>query len=88
MFFLNNIYSQWEYILNKSEKRVEAVGKVIFNETFKDSIILKLSKNRDLELSFSIEGNFFKKEETYYVILDISERKFKAQKPKLKLGNI
>ena len=86
LFFLNNIYSQWEYILNKSEKRVEAVGKVIFNETFKDSIILKLSKNRDLELSFSIEGNFFKKEETYYVILDISERKFKASKAKVETG--
>ena len=62
------------------------VGKVIFNETYKDSIILKLSKSRDLELSFSIQGDLFKKEEIYYVILDISERKFKASKTKVETG--
>ena len=86
LFFINNIYSQWEYISNKSEKKIEAVGKVIFNETYKDSIILKLSKSRDLELSFSIQGDLFKKEEIYYVILDISERKFKASKTKVETG--
>ena len=86
MFFFNNIYSQWEYISNKSEKKIEAVGKVIFNETYKDSLILKLSKSRDLELSFSIEGDLFKEEDIYYVVLDISERKFKASKSKVETG--
>ena len=86
MFFLNNIYSQWEYVFNKSEKKIEAVGKVIFNETYKDSLILKLSKSRDLELSFSIEGDLFKEKEIYYVVLDISERKFKASKSKVEAG--
>ena len=86
MFFLNKIYSQWEYISNKSENKIEAVGKVVFNEKFKDSIIFKLSKSRDLELSFSIEGDFFQEDETYYVILDISERKFKASKAKVETG--
>jgi len=86
LFFLNKIYSQWEYISNKSENKIEAVGKVVFNEKFKDSIIFKLSKSRDLELSFSIEGDFFQEDETYYVILDISERKFKASKAKVETG--
>tara|TARA_B100001287_G_scaffold38356_1_gene27633 strand:- start:2641 stop:3120 length:480 start_codon:yes stop_codon:yes gene_type:complete len=86
LFFLNKIYSQWEYLSNKSENKIEAVGKVVFNEKFKDSIIFKLSKSRDLELSFSIEGDFFQEDETYYVILDISERKFKASKAKVETG--
>ena len=42
LFFLNNIYSQWEYVFNKSEKKIEAVGKVFYNETYKDSMILKM----------------------------------------------
>ena len=86
MFFLNNIYSQWEYVFNKSEKKIEAVGKVFYNETYKDSMILKLSKSSDLELSFSIEGDLFKEKEIYYVVLDISERKFKASKSKVEAG--
>ena len=49
LFFLSNMYSQWEYVLNKSEKKIEAVGEVFYNETYKDSIILKLSKSRNLE---------------------------------------
>lgn len=86
MFFLNKIYSQWEYVFNKSEKKIEAVGKVFYNETYKDSMILKLSKSSDLELSFSIEGDLFKEKEIYYVVLDISERKFKASKSKVEAG--
>ncbi len=86
MFFVNNIYSQWEYISNKTQRKIEAVGQISFNEYYKDSLILKLSKSKDLELSFSIEGDFFEEEETYYVILDISERKFKASKSKLETG--
>ena len=86
LFFVNNIYSQWEYISNKTQRRIEAVGQISFNEYYKDSLILKLSKSKDLELSFSIEGDFFEEEETYYVILDISERKFKASKSKLETG--
>ena len=86
MFFLNNIYSQWQYVFNKSEKKIEAVGKVFYNETYKDSMILKLSKSSDLELSFSIEGDLFKEKEIYYVVLDISERKFKASKSKVEAG--
>ena len=86
MFFLNNIYSQWEYVFNKSEKKIEAVGKVFYNETYKDSMILKISKSSDLELSFSIEGDLFKEKEIYYVVLDISERKFKASKSKVEAG--
>ena len=86
LFFLNNIYSQWEYVFNKSEKKIEAVGKVFYNETYKDSMILKLSKSSDLELSFSIEGDLFKEKEIYYVVLDISERKFKASKSKVEAG--
>ena len=65
LFFLNNIYSQLEYVFNKSEKKIEAVGKVFYNETYKDSMILKLSKSSDLELSFSIEGDLFKEKEIY-----------------------
>ena len=86
LFFLNKIYSQWEYISNKSENKIEAVGKVVFNEKIEDSIIFKLSKSRDLELSFSIESDLFKKEEAYYVILDMSERKFKVSKSKVETG--
>ena len=86
LFFVNNIYSQWEYISNKTQRRIEAVGQISFNEYYKDSLILKLSKSKDLELSFSIEGDLFEEEETYYVILDISERKFKASKSKVETG--
>ena len=80
LFFLNNIYSQWEYKSNNPERRIEAVGHISINEYYKDSLILKFSKSRDLELSFSIESDLFKKEEAYYVILDMSERKFKVSK--------
>ena len=50
MFFLNNIYSQWEYVFNKSEKKIEAVGKVFYNETYNYSMILKLSKSNFVDL--------------------------------------
>ena len=63
LFFVNNIYSQWEYISNKTQRKIEAVGQISFNEYYKDSLILKLSKSKDLELSFSIEGDFFEEEE-------------------------
>ena len=86
LFFLNNIYSQWEYKSNNPERRIEAVGHISLNEYYKDSLILKFSKSRDLELSFSIESDLFENEEAYYVILDMSERKFKVSKSKVETG--
>ena len=86
LFFVNNIYSQWEYISNKAQRRIEAVGQISFNEYYKDSLIFKLSKSKDLELSFSIESDLFENEEAYYVILDMSERKFKVSKSKVETG--
>ena len=75
---LGQVNAQGEYKVNSTEKSIEAIGKIKFNIQLKDGITLNLSKSRRLGLDFSIKGKYFKSEEEYYVLFDISDRKIKA----------
>jgi hypothetical protein len=80
LFFLilSQANAQWEYKVNNTEKTIEAIGGLQFNTQFQDTIILNLSKSRKLGLDFSIQGKYFKSEEEYYVLFEISDRKIKV----------
>ena len=80
LFFLTlgQANAQWDYRVNNTEKTIEAIGGLQFNTQFQDTIILNLSKSRKLGLDFSIQGKYFKSEEEYYVLFEISDRKIKV----------
>lgn len=80
LFFLtlSQANAQWEYKVNNTEKTIEAIGGLQFKTQFQDTIILNLSKSRKLGLDFSIQGKYFKSEEKYYVLFEISGRKIKV----------
>ena len=80
LFFLtlSQANAQWEYKVNNTEKTIEAIGGLQFNTQFQDTIILNLSKSRKLGLDFSIQGEYFKSGEKYYVLFEISDRKIKV----------
>jgi hypothetical protein len=71
-------FGQWEYNMNDAKKSVEAIGKIKFNVQLQDTIIMNLSNSRRLGLDFSIQGKYFKSEEKYYVLFEISGRKIKV----------
>lgn len=80
IFFLilHQVNAQWEYKVNASEKSIEATGKIQFNIKLKDTINFNLSKSRRLGLDFAIQGEYFKSEEEYYVLFEISDLKIKV----------
>ena len=78
LLFLTKVLSQWEYKENKSARSIEAIGQLNFNNSNQDSLVLRISKSKKLGLNFSINGIFFKEAQDYYVLFEISERKFKA----------
>ena len=80
LFFLtlSQANAQWEYKVNNTEKTIEAIGGLEFKTQFQDTIILNLSKSRKLGLDFSIQGEYFKSGEKYYVLFEISDRKIKV----------
>ncbi|MBF10869.1 MAG: hypothetical protein CMC63_01385 [Flavobacteriaceae bacterium] len=78
LLFLTKVFSQWEYKENKSARSIEAIGQLNFNNSNQDSLVLRISKSKKLGLNFSINGIFFKEAQDYYVLFEISERKFKA----------
>ena len=71
-------FCQWEYNINDAKKSIEAIGKIEFNVRLQDTIAMKLSNSRRLGLDFSIQGKYFKSEEKYYVLFEISGRKIKV----------
>ena len=78
LFFVSQGFGQWEYNINDAKKSIEAIGKIEFNVQLQDTIIMNLSNSRRLGLDFSIQGKYFKSEEKYYVLFEISGRKIKV----------
>ena len=71
-------FCQWGYNINDAKKSIEAIGKIEFNVQLQDTIAMNLSNSRRLGLDFSIQGKYFKSEEKYYVLFEISDRKIKV----------
>jgi len=85
---MNQGYAQWEFKVNKDEKKINAIGEVIFNVYTPDTIVLNLSKSKRLGLDFALEGDYFKTSEKYYVLFEISEQKIKVLSSKLVKGKL
>lgn len=79
LLFVSKGVSQWEYRVNNANKSIEAVGSVQFNFDIQDTITLSLSKSRKLGLDFSIQGNLFQRDQKYYVLIEIADRKIKVK---------
>ena len=79
LLFVSKGVSQWEYRVNNTNKSIEAVGSVQFNFDIQDTITLSLSKSRKLGLDFSIQGNLFQRDQKYYVLMEIADRKIKVK---------
>lgn len=71
-------FGQWEYNINDAKRSIEAIGKIEFNVQLQDTIVMNLSNSRRLGVDFSIQGKYFKSEEKYYVLFEISGRKIKV----------
>lgn len=80
LLFVSKGVSQWEYRVNNSNKSIEAVGSVQFNFDIQDTITISLSKSRKLGLDFSLQANLFKRDQKYYVLLEIADRKIKVKR--------
>ena len=78
LLVLNQSIAQWEFKVNEEEKEINAIGEVKFSFYPADIIVLNLSKSRRLGIDFSIEGDYFKALEKYYVLFEISDRKIKV----------
>ena len=77
LFFTINAHSQWEYTINSSKRISKAIGKIEFNYKKQDTLSIVLSNSRKLGLDLSLTGNIFNKDQEYYILFEISERKFK-----------
>ncbi len=80
LLFVSKGVSQWEYRVNNSNKSIEAVGSVQFNFDIQDTITISLSKSRKLGLDFSLQANLFQRNQKYYVLLEIADRKIKVKR--------
>ena len=77
LFFTINAHSQWEYTINSSKSISEAIGQIEFTYKKQDTLSLVLSNSRKLGLDLSLKGNVFYEDQVYYILFEISERKFK-----------
>ena len=77
-FCLNLTYSQWDFRLNQSEKKLSGIGLFKFNRWEYDTISLNISKSRKLGIDLAIEGGFFNTSDHYFVLLEIDDRKIKV----------
>ena len=77
LFFTINVHSQWEYTINSSKSISEAIGQIEFTYTKQDTLSLVLSNSKKLGLDLSLKGNVFHEDQEYYILFEISERKFK-----------
>ncbi|MBL6692363.1 MAG: hypothetical protein ISQ45_00415 [Flavobacteriaceae bacterium] len=80
LLFVSKGVSQWEYRVNNSNKSIEAVGSVQFNFDIQDTITISLTKSRKLGLDFSLQANLFQRNQKYYVLLEIADRKIKVKR--------
>lgn len=72
-----NVHSQWDYSINSSKRISKAIGQIEFTYKKQDSLSLVLSNSRKLGLDLSLTGNVFNKDQEYYILFEISGRKFK-----------
>ena len=77
LFFSINAFSQWEYSINSSKRISKAIGQIEFTYKKQDTLSLVLSNSRKLGLDLSLNGNIFHEDQEYYILFEISERKFK-----------
>ena len=77
LFLTINAHSQWEYTINSSKRISKAIGLIEFTYKKQDSLSIVLSNSRKLGLDLSLTGNIFQKDQEYYFLFEISERKFK-----------
>ena len=77
LFFTINAHSQWEYTIDSSKRMNKAIGQIEFTYKKQDTISLVLSNSRKLGLDLSLNGNIFHEDQEYYILFEISERKFK-----------
>ena len=77
-FCLNLTYSQWDFRLNQSEKKLSGIGLFKFNRWEYDTISLNISKSRKLGIDLAIEGGFFNTSDHYFVLFEIDDRKIKV----------
>ena len=77
LFITINAYSQWDYTINSSKRISKATGQIEFAYKNQDTLSLVLSNSRKLGLDLSLKGNVFREEQEYYILFEISERKFK-----------
>ena len=77
LFLTINAYSQWEYTINSSKRISKAIGQIEFTYKKQDTLSLVLSNSRKLGLDLSLKGNVFYEDQVYYILFEISERKFK-----------
>ena len=77
LFLTINAHSQWEYTINSSKRKSKAIGQIEFIYKKQDTLSLVLSNSRKLGLDLSLKGNVFREDQEYYILFEISERKFK-----------
>ena len=83
IIFVTKGFSQWGNIVNSTSKLTQAIGEINFNYYSLDSLEFRLFKTKgleEIELNFSINGSFFNADRDYYVLFEISDRKYKASK--------
>jgi hypothetical protein len=88
LLILNQTFAQWEIKINKNEKKISAIGEVVFSVHTHDSIVLNVSKSKLLGLDFALEGDYFKKSKKYYVLFEIDGRKIKVLSSVIEKGKL
>jgi len=88
LLILNQSFAQWEFKVNTNEKKISAIGELMFSVYTPDTIVLNLSKSRRLGLDFALEGSYFKTSKAYYVLFEIDERKIKALSSEIEKGKL
>ena len=87
LFFSINAFSQWEYSINSSKRISKAIGQIEFNYKKQDSLSLVLSNSKKLGLDLSLRGNLFHEDQEYYILFEISDRKFKPSNSSIENEN-
>lgn len=88
LLILNQTFAQWEIKINKNEKKISAIGEIMFSVHTPDTIVLNISKSKLLDLDFALEGDYFKTTKKYYVLFEIDERKIKVLSSVIEKGKL
>ena len=87
LFFSINAFSQWEYSINSSKRISKAIGQIEFTYKKQDTLSLVLSNSKKLGLDLSLKGNVFHEDQEYYILFEISDRKFKPSNSSIENEN-